>query len=763
MMTKNKNCKLKNDVEKEQMSQTKNVLKNITSSSNSLQPIVEATQNAIEASSNKKLIYIYIYNTLGNDNNIQDIKIIVRDNGDGFDLKCKNGNKFGRFGDWYNNDKSPTNQGCGRAQFLHFFNQIYIYSKNKDTNEKFTWSFDIKNDLQDITNTHTNKRHKTHIEFSTCNKNKIKELYKKVNINNIKQLKQGLMYSCLLNLLNFDDNDKICIFIKENQQIKREKITKCDVDELTKDKRNDNISIFYKKPNKQLNSKNEIIWEQSTEHILTIKEYKLFNKNIKNQFYLCANNQIIKEIGGNIIDKNFNIIKNNEENESNKFHLLYLISGEILDERCNSERDDFDFDNIEEVEKDIKEFIKKETFGTMFTEQEYLFEEEICKSVKENVKKQYPSIQEQIEKEQNDIKEICNYLGVQEDEMKNVLDKKKESAIKYISDKIGYRNTKTQLEIIDKYKQLLTNDKQRGGDEKEVKTIESKDSNKNKDRFELAKELNSLVKQANKDELTNYVVRRQIACEMLKHYNSQISNKDEMYNEDYFHNLIIPMGTTEKDNVENNLWMLNEDYSHYTHYSSNVNLKDVQYNGEKIFTEDIDEEFLKLCNETINTNKQQENIKINKPDVLIFNDLRHFIIIDFKRPDVNCSFYVDKITEYAELMANKIKNRKNNDLKFYCFLIGANIGKGTGLQSIDNGILPSENEEEKISGWYGMRDLKKYDSDPSQQIKIGTAEIEILKYSYIRKLADLRNRQFVDKLGLKDEINIIVSKILNNK
>ena len=45
------------------MSQTKNVLKNITSSSNSLQPIVEATQNAIEASSNKKLIYIYIYIT----------------------------------------------------------------------------------------------------------------------------------------------------------------------------------------------------------------------------------------------------------------------------------------------------------------------------------------------------------------------------------------------------------------------------------------------------------------------------------------------------------------------------------------------------------------------------------------------------------------------------------------------------------------------------------------------------------------------------
>ena len=59
-MIENKTCKLKNDVEKEQVSQTKNVLKKITSSNNSLQPIVEATQNAIEASSNKKLIYIYI-------------------------------------------------------------------------------------------------------------------------------------------------------------------------------------------------------------------------------------------------------------------------------------------------------------------------------------------------------------------------------------------------------------------------------------------------------------------------------------------------------------------------------------------------------------------------------------------------------------------------------------------------------------------------------------------------------------------------------
>lgn len=743
-MIENKTCKLKNDVEKEQMSQTKNVLKNITSSSNSLQPIVEATQNAIEASSNKKLIYIYIYNTLGNDNNIQDIKIIVRDNGDGFDLKCKNGNKFGRFGDWYNNDKSPTNQGCGRAQFLHFFNQIYIYSKNKDTNEKFTWSFDIKNDLQDITNTHTNKRHKTHIEFSTCNKNKIKELYKKVNINNIKQLKQGLMYSCLLNLLNFDDNDKICIFIKENQQIKREKITKCDIDELTKDKRNDNISIFYKKPNKQLNSKNEIIWEQSTEHILTIKEYKLFNKNIKNQFYLCANNQIIKEIGGNIIDKNFNIIKNNEENESNKFHLLYLISGEILDERCNSERDDFDFDNIEEVEKDIKEFIKKETFGTMFTEQEYLFEEEICKSVKENVKKQYPSIQEQIEKEQNDIKEICNYLGVQEDEMKNVLDKKKESAIKYISDKIGYRNTKTQLEIIDKYKQLLTNDKQRGGGEKEVKTIESKDSNKNKDRFELAKELNSLVKQANKDELTNYVVRRQIACEMLKHYNSQISNKDEMYNEDYFHNLIIPMGTTEKDNVENNLWMLNEDYSHYTHYSSDVKLKDVEYNNEKIFTEDIENaEVLERCGIT------NKFCKDKKPDLLLFHELGSVVIIDFKKPNEKCFDYVQQVRNYAKLIYSKTLEKFNYFKHFYCYIIGEDFG----IENDDFTLTP---DQHGYFTHYPITDINK------QKETIIIYE-EITKFSRIQQLANLRNKQFIDKLDLKDIVEKAVKEILKKR
>ena len=769
MTCENKTCNLKNDCKEGKVSKTKNALLHIKANQNVLQPIIESLQNSIEAFAKSISIFVKIssieelYNDKDVKKTINNINLIIEDDGEGFDLTSKDGNKFGRFGDWLNDSKnSGHNKGCGRAQFLHYFNDVVVYSKNKDTKEKFTWTFDREKDIEDKTKDIKNNYNITRIEMNNCFK--IKEFYEKII--DLKQLKQDLCISCLLSLIDKYDL-VINLQLAENGKIIQEdKIIQNDIKKIINNNRTNTLRIKYNKVDfsKAVEGEFDFVGDENKTEELQINEYKIFDNNFQNQVYLCANNQIIQNITNDVrLPKNFSI--SNKDN--NNFRLLYLVKSDFLDKKCVN-REGFNFDNKNEIQKKIKKQIKECKNKDLFQNEYYIFEENITQTISNDIHITYKQIKEQIDSYYNEIDEEMKKVGISEQtrneyKNKNILNKSTQDIIEEAGEKDGKNNILKQQQIIKKYKELLTADIQRGGKEKEVKTIESKQFQVNKDaRNQLAQEISELVNEANKQELTNYVIRRQLACELLKHYNSKISNKEEVYNEDYFHNLIIPMGTTENDNVENNLWMLNEDYSHYTHYSSNVNLKDVQYNEEKIFTEDIDEEFLKLCNETINTNKQQENIKINKPDVLIFNDLRHFIIIDFKRPDVDCCNYVNKITEYAELLANKLKNRKE-DLKFYCYLIGDNIGRGTGLNPLDVGILPEGKSENGEEGWYRDNITIKLQTTKKPIKELGTAYVEILKYNQIQQIATLRNKQFIDKLNLEDIVKKVVKEILKNK
>ena len=729
-----------------EMSKTKNALKQFKANANPLQPIIEALQNSIEAKASNIIIYLY-ETSLFKDNNVKEVgnlNLIIEDDGEGFNLNCDNGNKFGRFDDWLNDSKSTKNKGCGRAQFLHYFKNVIIYSKNKDTKDKFTWSFDKEKDLKDITTTTQNNYDKTRIEMSDCLK--VNKFYNKVK--DIDKLAEELTIACLLSLIE-KENIIIDIQYYINNKIDCEqKINKDYIKNLLKEARAQELKIKYSKVKESEVDRDDFDFEyvDDKQANFNIKEYKIFNEDIDNQVYLCANNQIVKNITKDVgLLENFTLTNN----DNNNFKLLYLIDSDYLNDKCNSSRDDFEFEIKDKIEEQIKKE-KREARYTNLTmdgkEKEYLFYDTIKSEISKDINTTYTQIKQKIDDNRQETKDGLLQLGYREEEIDNQLKEDKiydvnSEAIKMAQNQ-GKNNITRQQEIIKKYQQLIIIDKQRGGSERKVKTIESKEGQKSRE--QLAKEITELTTLLNKQELANYVIRRQIACEVLKYYNEQISNQKEHYNEEYFHNLIIPMGTTEKDNLENNLWMLNEDYSHYQYYSSNIKLKNVEYNGKKIFNEDIEnEEVLQKCGIT------NKNCEDKQPDLLLFPKLGSVVIIDFKKPNEKCFDYEKQVRDYAKLMYSKTNEEFNNLKHFYCYIIGETYG------------VPDDHYKETpdLEGYFAFQPIKDFNNKKPDL----TIYEEITKFSRIQKLADLRNQPFIDKLGIKENIEKVVAEIFNDR
>ena len=128
-----------------------------------------------------------------------------------------------------------------------------------------------------------------------------------------------------------------------------------------------------------------------------------------------------------------------------------------------------------------------------------------------------------------------------------------------------------------------------------------------------------------------------------------------------------------------------------------------------------------------------------RPDVLLFPEEGKCIIIEFKAPDVNVSEHLSQIDFYA----NFIRNYTIDDLQitsFYGYLIGESIedrdvrGRVSRFEhSIHLGywFRPSEN-------------VIAYADDR----KDGNLYTEVIKFTTLLQRAKLRNKIFIEKLGL---------------
>lgn len=126
-----------------------------------------------------------------------------------------------------------------------------------------------------------------------------------------------------------------------------------------------------------------------------------------------------------------------------------------------------------------------------------------------------------------------------------------------------------------------------------------------------------------------------------------------------------------------------------------------------------------------------------RPDIFLYPEEGKCVLVEFKAPDVEMSKHCDQIQKYAKIIANYSTKKFT---QFYGFLIGEQI----------NPLAIPDRYKKVPYGNYWV-----YPSEPINDISTGLpiADIyqEIMPLSEIAKRAEIRNKSFADKLGLRKE------------
>ncbi len=205
---------------------------------------------------------------------------------------------------------------------------------------------------------------------------------------------------------------------------------------------------------------------------------------------------------------------------------------------------------------------------------------------------------------------------------------------------------------------------------------------------------------------------------------------------DNFHNLFLTKG---EDNTYNNsnLWMLSEDFIYYSG-KSEEQLCNFKLNNENVFNSEFsaeEERYLLSLG---------ENRKIKRPDILLFPQENKCIIIEFKNVEVNVSDHLNQINKYAYFLRN-FTNEKFQFKQFYGYLIGEPI------ECED--VRAADSDFKSFHDGKGMFRPKKNVVCKNNQNADGELYMEVLPYTELLEKATLRNRIFIEKLGIQDKDN----------
>lgn len=240
----------------------------------------------------------------------------------------------------------------------------------------------------------------------------------------------------------------------------------------------------------------------------------------------------------------------------------------------------------------------------------------------------------------------------------------------------------------------------------------------------------SLIPQQNKEELSRYVIRREMVTEVLGFIlggdlnvqSFKLGKGKRRDKEGLIHNLIFKRKS--KNTYESNdLWILNEEYVHYD-ACSEIPINQITDNeGNKILRDISDEDVVRF------------GLSLDmRPDIYINPKEGKCIIVELKSIDSDLTKDIPQVNKYCNLIANY--SRKKID-SFYCYLIGENLNES---------FLPGEFEK-TVNGDYfkpktNVRSFKNRDNT------IAYMQMEIIKLSSIYERAKRRNKSFSSHLGL---------------
>lgn len=682
------------------------ILHDIKKSPTSLSPVFECFTNALESIKTKKnedgfgngKVVISIHANELTDKSHEFRSLDLYDNGIGF-----NEEEFKRFNTFKDNSKGYKNLGSGRIQFVHFFDRTYVESVFNQNKEFYKREFVVSKNKFFLNNNAI-------VKHNYCIKSDDKETYTKVTFSGLLEqspkynslddkllkeelLKRYLHYFCY----NSDEIPEIFIeFYIGGILQSKSNISKLDIPLYDKKQ---NFKVHYSKTS---DDATDILLSDRTESFL-LTTFKV-QKNLLefNDLKLISKGEVVEETKINLtgISKNDNV-------NGNKY--LVLVSGSFIDEKDTNIRGELDIPT------------KNSSRAFNAFNSEVIFLDDIESQANDKLKSLYPEIEKIIEKHEIELEHLKDMFLIGDDEDIEISFNDDD---KRILEKFYEAQAKKEAKIDATIK-------------KSMDRLDNLDTTSINYEDELEREIKKIVKilpEQNKRTLSHYVARRKLVLELfskiidrkLKVQHDGSREKDEAL----IHNLLFTQKST--DTYGSDLWILNEEFIYFKG-SSELLLKDLELNGKKIFRHEFAEEEERYLNSL-------GQKRLNKrPDILLFPEEGKCIIIEFKAPGVNASEHLTQINQYASLIRNftyaefKIKT-------FYGYL----IGEGIERRDVQGNVSTFEHSHNFDYLYSPSQKVIGFDDNED-----GSIYTEVLKYSSLLKRAELRNKVFVEKLGLK--------------
>ena len=694
-----------------------------------LRPIFEAFTNSMEAINilkekhdNKGKGEIAVSLFLTNDlysNPDEFVKIEIYDTGVGFDET-----EFERLVKLGDDRKNYLNKGTGRIQFLHFFDKTEISSIYRDNSSSTKFKkrqltlskskLFLKNSA--IIRIESDDEIKANSSSTTLSfkgillDDKNKNLFKTLSAEKIKQdiILHYMPYFCENRETLPQINIKIIIddTVKSNLEITSNDIPALD--------REESIDVYYSK----LNGAN--VEKTSKKETFNLKVFKINQDDLdENALKLISKGEVAKDINlENLLPK--------DQIDDKRY--LFLLSGKYIDERDGDTRGEInilkEIDFKKRSNNNLSLFSEEEA-PSDDSEEEILIDD-IEDKTNQTIISLYKEIEEEINKKKKNIKKLQNMFLLNPETLKSVRrDIKIGDTDNQILHKVYKADAKVIAEKDAEVKRQI---------EELPKLNTTEDDCNNKLRDQVSKLVRAIPLQ-NRTALTRYVARRKLVLELfdqiikgqLNIQNTGGKNMDEKL----LHNLIFQQLS---DNTEeSNLWMVNEDFIYFKG-TSEGQLGKILLDGNTIIKDSLSQE------EEEYRFKQEGDAKQKRPDILLFPKEGKCIIIELKAPNTNVSEYLEQINRYASLINNLSKDTFNFHT-YYGYLVGENIDIGD-IEDNDSDFESAHSLDfifrpyKRIAGKFGKSN--------------GDLYTEIIKYSTLLERAKMRNKIFIDKLGINN-------------
>lgn len=654
--------------------------------------------------------------------------VTVEDNGIGFTSE-----NLRNFKELANKDKGLNNRGTGTVQVFCRFNTMEIDSTFIENGKwnSLNVSWRITGEYEDTLLNRDQAENKTIVKMSGFSGDiKEQEFYLRY-LTNIDELKRDILKHFLLRLWRGSE--------KELKLTMRTFLDDSLLNEYTFQQSNipapdkqETIEISTEKAeittDKKDKSKINIEWLQiEPKYKLIIHRFKIPSTDMdENAVYLC--NKDIK-----VEAFKFSAIKRKDAVFSG-FRYLSSVRGELFDktDSVNQAVDKFIFPIKKDIENDLKDGIT-----SMFNlENKFVFRDEINAKIGAGLAKVYDDVKGLKEKREEDIAALAQQYGISLEDAEAApiaFNDSEEEATEKLFETQAKHFAHRNIEIQKTYE--------------EIKILETQKLDPTSEEYrakfnELSSKLLEKIPQQNKDELTRYIIRRDMVVDLLKlALNNELAiqktwEKDKKAakkgtrkdKEGIIHDLIFKR---RMKGVPNDLWILNEEFVHFDGCSE-MELNQLEINGEKLLRADVD----------IDMALQSVGIEIGaslewRPDIFLYPEEGKCVLVEFKAPDVEMSKHCDQIQKYAKIIANYANKQFT---QFFGFLIGEQI----------NPLAVPDRYKKAPYGKYWV-----YPNEPINKIETGLhiADLyqEIIPLSEIAKRAELRNRSFAQKLGITSD------------